>query len=199
MRITKEAKKKTAQKILRAAEKLFTSVGYKDTTTRQIAEQAGIATGTLFNYFPSKETLAMSLLAEEISQGREDYFRRRSDDEDFSEDLFLLISSEIRRLKPYRKFVGPVLESTMSLFSKETSCPAGDSTRAEHLQAVRDIIHNHGYSKIPDYISTSLYWSLYLGILAFWSTDESRNQEETLALMDYSINVFTQTISNPTL
>ncbi|MEN8258269.1 MAG: TetR/AcrR family transcriptional regulator [Thermodesulfobacteriota bacterium] len=199
MRITQKAKEKTAKNILRAAEQLFTDVGYKDTTTRQIAQKAGIATGTLFNYFPSKEALAMSLLAEEIQQGRGDYLKRRSGDEDFGEDLFLLISSELRRLKPYRNFVGPVLESTMSLFSKESSCPAGESTRSEHLQMVRDIIHAHGFSKIPDYISTTLYWSLYLGILAFWSTDESRNQEETLALMDYSINVFTQTISNSAL
>ena len=196
MRITKEAKKKTAQKILRAAEKLFIKEGYKETTTRQIATKAGIATGTLFNYFPSKETLAMSLLAENLKLGREDFARRRTGEEDLSEDLFMLITSEFRRLRPFQSFVAPVLESSMSPFPKKNSCPAGENSRAAHLGTVREIIHDHGHSNIPDHISTTLYWSLYLGILAFWSSDTSRNQEETLALIDYSIKVFTKTISD---
>ncbi|MEN8142630.1 MAG: TetR/AcrR family transcriptional regulator [Thermodesulfobacteriota bacterium] len=199
MRITKEAKKKTEYKILRAAEKLFTKEGYKETTTRRIAVEAGIAAGTLFNYFPSKETLAMSLLAEKLALGREDFTRRLTSEESLSEDLFLLITSELRRLRPFRSFVAPVLETTMSPFPKENSCPAGQDSRAAHLDMVQKIIHNHGLSNIPEHISTTLYWSLYLGILAFWSSDTSRNQEETLALVDYSINVFTRTISDTSL
>lgn len=199
MRITKEAKKKTERKILRAAEKLFTKEGYKETTTRRIAIEAGIAAGTLFNYFPSKETLAMSLLAEKLTLGREDFTRRRTGEEDLSEDLFLLITSEIRQLRPFQSFVAPVLESTMSPFPKENSCPTGQDSRAAHLGAVEEIIHTHGLSKAPKHISATLYWSLYLGILAFWSSDTSRNQEETLALIDYSINVFTRTISETSL
>ena len=199
MRISKAAKKKTEEKILRAAEKLFTETGYKETTTRGIAKAAGIAVGTLFNYFPSKETLAMSLLAKKLEKGRSDFFRRRSGDEDIAEDLFLLISSEIRQLRPFRTFVAPVLESTMSLFPKVVSCPAGRDSKSAHLAAVREIIHDNGLSRIPEQISTTLYWSLYLGILAFWSSDTSRNQEETLALIDYSINVFTRTITDTSL
>ena len=199
MRITKAAQKKTEKKILRAAEKLFTEAGYRETTTRQIALEAGIAAGTLFNYFPSKETLAMSLLARKLANGREDFARRRSNDEDLAEDLFLLITSEIRQLRPFRSFVAPVLESTMSPFAKENSCPAGQDSRAAHLAAVEEIIHAHGLSKVPKHISATLSWSLYLGILAFWSSDDSRNQEETLALIDYSINVFTRTISETSL
>ncbi len=196
MRITREAKKITTQKILQAAEELFTSEGYKETTTRRIAITAGIAAGTLFNYFPSKETLAMSLLADKFNLGRQDFARRRTGEETLSEDLFLLITSELRQLRPFRSFVAPVLESTMSPFPKANSCPSGKESRSSHLHAVREIIHSHGLSNIPEHISATLYWSLYLGILAFWSSDTSRNQEETLALIDYSINVFTRTITD---
>jgi len=196
MRVSKEVKQATREKILRTAEKLFSEVGYLDTTTRQIAKEAGIAAGTLFNYFPSKETLAMSLLARAFEQGREDYQSYRSDEEDLNEELFLLISSELRRLKPYRSFVAPVLESTMSIFSKESGCPEGIATRSEHLATVQQAIQNHGFSNVPEHVATTLYWSLYLGILAFWSSDASRNQEQTLALIDYSLRVFTHTIND---
>lgn len=47
--------KKTA--LMEAALKLFTERGFHGTSTAQISKEAGVATGTLFNYFPTKEDL----------------------------------------------------------------------------------------------------------------------------------------------
>ncbi|WP_440946029.1 TetR/AcrR family transcriptional regulator [Methanosarcina sp. T3] len=61
--------KKTA--IMDAALKLFTERGFHGTSTAQISKDAGVATGTLFNYFPTKEDLINSLYFEvkgELSQ-----------------------------------------------------------------------------------------------------------------------------------
>ncbi|AKB41966.1 TetR/AcrR family transcriptional regulator [Methanosarcina mazei] len=54
--------KRTA--ILKAALKLFTERGFHGTSTAQISKNAGVATGTLFNYFPTKEDLINSLYFE---------------------------------------------------------------------------------------------------------------------------------------
>jgi len=54
--------KKTA--IMEAALKLFTERGFHGTTTAQISKEACVATGTLFNYFPTKEDLINSLYIE---------------------------------------------------------------------------------------------------------------------------------------
>lgn len=54
--------KRTA--ILDAALKLFTERGFHGTSTAQISKDAGVATGTLFNYFPTKEYLINSLYFE---------------------------------------------------------------------------------------------------------------------------------------
>ena len=54
--------KKTA--IMESALKLFTERGFHGTSTAQISKEAGIATGTLFNYFPTKEDLINSLYFE---------------------------------------------------------------------------------------------------------------------------------------
>ena len=51
--------KRTA--ITEAALKLFTERGFQGTSTAQISKDAGVATGTLFNYFPTKEELINSL------------------------------------------------------------------------------------------------------------------------------------------
>jgi hypothetical protein len=35
-----------------------------------------------------------------------------------------------------------------------------------------------------------MYWALYTGVLAIWAADKSPKQEDTLALLDQSLNMF---------
>jgi AcrR family transcriptional regulator len=48
-------------RIISAAEKLFLKNGYSNTNTREVADEANIAAGTLFNYFPTKIDLFISI------------------------------------------------------------------------------------------------------------------------------------------
>lgn len=194
MRISEQAKQENRARILEKAAELFVARGFEDCTTRDIAVAAGLAAGTLFNYFPSKETLAMTMVSEALKMGREDFRRRRGGDEELAEDLFLFISSGLRRLRPLRPFLGPVLERSLSPFPRKNVCPEGEGARQEHLAAVQEIIATHGFTKAPDYVAVTMYWSLYLGILAFWANDESPNQQATQAVMDYYIRMFVQVI-----
>jgi AcrR family transcriptional regulator len=50
-------KKRTRQRIVQAALPLFQQHGFDATTMEEIAEQADIAKGTLYNYFPAKEAI----------------------------------------------------------------------------------------------------------------------------------------------
>ncbi|HEV8263699.1 MAG TPA: helix-turn-helix domain-containing protein [Gemmatimonadales bacterium] len=47
----------TRQRLIRAALELFTSRGYHDTTTAEIARKAGVAEGTIYRHFRSKQQL----------------------------------------------------------------------------------------------------------------------------------------------
>jgi AcrR family transcriptional regulator len=49
------------EQILQAALKLFTEHGFRGTSTAEISRQAGVATGTLFHHFKSKEELIEEL------------------------------------------------------------------------------------------------------------------------------------------
>jgi AcrR family transcriptional regulator len=51
-------------KIFETALKLFTTKGFHNTPTSLIAKEAGVATGTLFHYFKTKEDLINSLYLE---------------------------------------------------------------------------------------------------------------------------------------
>ena len=52
----------TRTKIINAASELFASKGYAGTTTRIIAETAGVNEVTLFRHFGSKENLAREIM-----------------------------------------------------------------------------------------------------------------------------------------
>ncbi len=53
-----------------AAAQVFEVRGYAAGTTNRIAESAGVAIGTLYQYFPSKEALAVALLERHIEETR---------------------------------------------------------------------------------------------------------------------------------
>jgi AcrR family transcriptional regulator len=54
--------------ILQAARAVFARQGYANTVVEDIATQAGIAKGTLYLYFPSKEQIYMAALLEQARQ-----------------------------------------------------------------------------------------------------------------------------------
>jgi AcrR family transcriptional regulator len=59
-------KEETLRRIEEAAWMLFRTRGYEATSTRDIAEAADIATGTLFNYFPEKRSLLIHLIQRRV-------------------------------------------------------------------------------------------------------------------------------------
>ena len=84
MRISAEAKEKTRQRILVAAQRLFSTAGFDQTSTRDLSSEAGIATGTLFNYFPTKESLALAIVADALDKARGDFESRLRPDASLS-------------------------------------------------------------------------------------------------------------------
>jgi TetR/AcrR family fatty acid metabolism transcriptional regulator len=59
------------ERIIAAAAKLFGEKGYHDTTTAEIAESAGVAAGTIYIYFSSKEELLVAVFEEFLGKHME--------------------------------------------------------------------------------------------------------------------------------
>ncbi len=64
--VRERKQKETRADILRAARDLFLEKGYEATTVEQIAEKAVVGAGTLYNYFPSKDDIFLSVMYDEI-------------------------------------------------------------------------------------------------------------------------------------
>ncbi|PWA09754.1 TetR/AcrR family transcriptional regulator [Pueribacillus theae] len=70
MRITKKPEERKNE-ILDAAEKLFTTKGYSNTTINDILQMVGIAKGTFYHYFQSKEEVMDEVVMRFIDKGVE--------------------------------------------------------------------------------------------------------------------------------
>src|SRR5437867_6713276 len=97
-----EKKESTRQAILRAALALFADKGFYTTTTKAISRKAKIAEGTLFNYFETKEDLALYYFEQELS-GVADWYHRdkRAQNAPLPEKLCAMIHRVLVRLSPY--------------------------------------------------------------------------------------------------
>jgi AcrR family transcriptional regulator len=58
---TVSKEEETQARILKAAEKLFAKQGYGGTTTRELAEAAGVGEGTLFRHFENKKAILIEV------------------------------------------------------------------------------------------------------------------------------------------
>lgn len=189
MRITAEAKTATRQRILEVAEELFRTKGFEATTTRDIAQSAEIATGTLFNYFAAKEAIVTELAAESLHRARGEFDKQAGETETLEEALFALVAVELRQLRPFRKYIVPMLETAFCpLAASEPNSP-GEELRRQHLEAVAGLARRHEQGELSA-VALQLYWTLYTGVLAFWAADKSPKQEDTLALLDQSLAMF---------
>jgi AcrR family transcriptional regulator len=196
MRVTAEAKAATRCRILEAARNCFSKVGFEAATTRDIAKAAGIAAGTLFNYFPTKEAIALALVAEALGEASR-RFESRAGGESMEEDLFALIAAELRSLRPHRTYLRPVLEMALSPLARSEVSPVGEQIRVEHLEAVERLIVARIPGQPPSPTVLNLYWTLYTGVLAFWTGDSSPHQEDTLAILDHYLRAFVGSLPHP--
>ncbi len=86
--------------ILAAAAEVFAAKGYHTATTREIAEAADLAEGTIFNYFPSKRDLLVAI----FEQGAERMRR--------------LAQSRLDPALPMHQALASLLEATLAFYSE---------------------------------------------------------------------------------
>jgi AcrR family transcriptional regulator len=195
MRVTAQTKTATRERIVAAAAKLFAKRGWDDTTTRDLALASEIATGTLFNYFQSKEAVAAELIGTALAKAQREFFDRERG-QSLEEDIFSLVWGGLKSLRNFRHVLRPALDTILSPLARSSPGCAGDAIRAAHLEAVEQLILESGVPGPVPALTMQIYWTLFLGIAGYWAADDSPNQEDTLALLDQSIRLFTASLTN---
>ena len=87
----------TSENIMREAIKLFAEQGYYQTTTKQIAEKAGVNELTIFRHFGSKSNLFQVTTEHYVMDSHVDLILEELENKSFEEDM-QIISSRIYEL-----------------------------------------------------------------------------------------------------
>jgi AcrR family transcriptional regulator len=94
---TKRDAAATRQRLLRAGLELFTTIGFRATTTPEIATHAGVAEGTIYRHFTGKEDLLVAAYREAQAWGLE-LIRREEGDQALSpHDRLLSVARQTAR------------------------------------------------------------------------------------------------------
>jgi len=189
-----QSKQAIRDRIVKAALTLFQTKGFDTTTTKAIARKAGIAEGTVFNYFGTKEDIALFFFEEEVDHAiaavRDDPRLRNAR---LEEKLFTLVHSQLEFLAPYERFIGAALlhalnpASHLGAFSHRAQ-----QLRHRYLAFVAELIEESTPKRKRDalsWLAPEVFWIYYLGVLLFWLYDTSKDKQQTLAFLDRSLNI----------
>ena len=189
-----QSKQAIREGIVKAALSLFQTSGFDATTTKAIARKAGIAEGTVFNYFKSKDDIALHFFEQEVDQAmaavRANPRLRKAP---LEEKLFTLVHSQLEFLAPYERFIGTAL-----IHALKPASPLGPfSHRAQALrhrylgfveELIEESIPKHRHSPLT-FLAPEVFWIYYLGALLYWLYDSSEGKQNTLAFLDRSLSI----------
>ena len=184
----------TKARIVAVALQLFQTKGFEATTTRAIARKAGVAEGTVFNYFRTKEAIALHFLEQEVEHAmaavRKNPRLRKAT---LDEKLFALVQSQLEFLAPHERFIGAAFihalkpGSLLGPFS-----PPSQALQFRYLAFVQELVDEAiGRREITaaGWWTPQVFWIYYLGVLLYWLHDTSPAKQQTLAFLDRSLKI----------
>jgi len=187
-------KETTRSRIVAAALALFKGKGFDATTTKASARRARVAEGTVFNYFPTKEDIALHFFGLEvdfaIAAVRGNARLRRAP---LEEQLFALVHSQLEFLAPYERFIGAAVVqalrpgSKLGVFSVD-----GQESRVRYLTFVQELIDAASKKRRASPLAmfgTQAFWVFYMGCVLYWLHDSSPDKQNTLAFLDRSLKI----------
>jgi AcrR family transcriptional regulator len=189
-----QSKETIRKRIVTSALALFQTKGFESTTTRAIARKAKIAEGTVFNYFRTKEDIALHFFELEVDHAiaavRENPRLKKAP---LEEKLFTLVHSQLEYLAPYENFIGAAFIQAL-----KPASPLGPfSHRAQELRHryiafVQELFENSlpkSRQSPLTWLAPDLFWIYYLGALLYWLHDSSPGKQGTLAFLDRSLSI----------
>src|SRR5205823_3117122 len=128
--------------IVAAALSLFQSKGFEATTTKSISVKAKIAEGTIFNYFPTKEDIALYFFEQEVDHAIEAVrANARLRKAPLNEKLFALIMTQLDFLAPHQRFIGAAFIQALKPGSKlGVFSPSAEALRYRYLAFVQELL-----------------------------------------------------------
>jgi len=185
----------TRERIIDAALRRFRDQGFDETTMRDVAAEAGMATGAAYYYFRSKEELVMALYARTSEEARHLIPAALGRSRDLKKRLRAVIDAKFEQFADHRRLLGALVRIGMdpkhplSPFAKETA-----PMREESIDFFHDALEGTRLPGDLEEFLPGLLWLYQLGLILFWIYDESPGQRKTRRLTDASLDILVRLI-----
>ena len=187
----------TRRRILAAALDLFQERGFAETTMREIALRAEVATGAAYYYFPSKEAIVMAFYRETSLEFDTSLRTPLAGVRDLGGRIRMLVERKLEQFGPYREFFGALFRSAgdpaspLSPFSEETR-----EIREQSIAHFRLALEGSDVKLPPDLAPYLPYllWLYQMGVIMFWIYDRSARQTRTRLLLEKSSDLIAKAI-----
>ncbi len=195
--VTTPKAEETRERILDAALTLFREQGFDETTMRDIAAKADVATGAAYYYFRSKEELVMAFYVRSAEETRRVLPPLIDRSRDLKKRLRAVIDQKFDQFVDHRKLlvalvrIGIDPKHPLSPFGKETA-----PMRDESIDFFRRAIEESS-AKIPRDLTDDLpylLWMYQMALVLFWLFDESPGQKKTKVLTDGTLDLLVRLI-----
>jgi AcrR family transcriptional regulator len=182
----------TRSRILDAAVELFQERGFEETTMRDVAARAGMATGAAYYYFGSKEELVLAYYLSTHEEVRETVARSLATTKDLRERIRTVLDARFEQAWPHRKLYRALFRSGAD--PQNPISPFGEQTRDLREAGIAEFADAVAGSdvKIPKDLAPHLprlLWLYQMGLVLFWIYDESEDQARTRRLLDRSLDL----------
>jgi len=187
----------TRERIVDAALTLFREKGFDETTMRDIAADAGVATGAAYYYFRSKEELVMAFYARTAEEARTLLPPTLARSKDLRKRLRAVIDMKFAQFEEHRRLLVGIVRigidplHPLSPFGKETQ-----PMREESIGTFREAIEG-STRKIPKDLHDdlpTLLWMYQMALILFWMYDQSKGQRRTRLLVDGTLDLIVRLI-----
>ena len=168
-----------AEEILDASARLFSTVGYTTTTTREIADAVGLRQGSLFHYFARKEDILAELLDRTVEPATTFLARLARADQPADLRLFTLARRDVDNLcsGPYNLAKLQLLpEARMDRF--EAFWAKRARLRSGYRDLVRRAIADGQLAPADPELATDVLFGLVESVITWYERDAGRRPAE---------------------
>lgn len=189
---------RTRERILATALRLFHERGWRDTTMRAVAAEAGVSLGNAYYYFESKERLIQAIYAQshdEHAAASEPVLQR---ERSFRARLAGLMKAKLDTLAPYHRFAGVLFTTAADPASplnpwSAASEPVRARSRALFARALDGC--DTGIPKTLREELPELLWTYHMGLILFWVHDRSPGCEASYRLAERTVDMVARVVT----
>lgn len=185
----------TRNRILDGALRLFRERGFEETTMRDVAAEAGVATGAAYYYYRSKQDLVLAFYLRTDEESRDAFTDAIRSSKELKKRLRGIIDAKFEQFAEHRGLLTTLLRTGVD--PRDPLSPFGEETRQVREDSIAwyaRALEGSDVSVPKDLAAhlPRLLWMYHMGLIYHWIVDPTPGQRRTERITDATLELVVQ-------